>query len=348
MHRPRHDARCGTADEPTAPAGTVPALHGPVVPSSLRSTLRAVSLSPRQWLSVLKALQARVRDDHVPILSAGLAFYAMLAMFPGLLALVTIYALFLDPVTLEDQIAPVTELLPESAAALVRAQLRDIVGTASRTLGIGLLLGLGGVLWSTAAGMNALFEGVQLAYFAHESRSFLRLRGLALLATLAMLGFAVVALASLAIVPPLLAGLGAPDGVLRLVTWLRWPLLVTMLVVGLAVLYRVAPDREGPATFRWVSPGSIVATALWLLGSVGLSTYVSRFGAFNETYGAIGAAIVLLLWLWVSAFSVLLGAELNAELERRLGTLGPRHARRDGRRPAHPPAPGRPAAAPPS
>jgi membrane protein len=279
----------------------------------------------RDWFAVTRQLLARVNDDHLPILSAGLAFYAMLALFPGLLAIVTVYALFLDPTAIEQQIEPVTELLPEGAAELLRAQLHDLVRRASRTLGLGLVIGLVGVLWSTAAGMNALFKAVHFAYFAYECRSFLHLRGLALLATLAMLGFAVFALASLAVVPPLLVGLGAPAWILELVTWSRWPVLIVLLVIGLAVLYRVAPDREGPIAFRWISPGSVLATALWLLGSVGLSTYVSRFGSYNETYGAIGAGIVLLLWLWLSAFSVLLGAELNAILERRMGTLEPRH-----------------------
>lgn len=288
---------------------------------SLRATLRAVRMTPREWLGIARELQRRLREDHVPILAAGLAFYGMLAIFPGLLALVTVYALFLDPASLQAQIAPVTELLPDAAAEILHAQLHDLVTSASRTLGVGLVVGLLGVLWSTATGVNALFKGVHLAYFHDESRSFLQLRGRAIVATLGIIGFAVVALASLAVVPPILSGLGAPAWIQRLVVWLRWPLLITMLVVGLAVLYRVAPDREGPAEFRWVSPGSLLATALWLIGSVGLSVYVTRFGSVNETYGAIGAAIVLLLWFWLSAYSVLLGAELNAALERRMGTL---------------------------
>lgn len=289
-------------------------------------SLRALWMPLSEWRRVLVELKDEVRRDNVLIVSAGLAFYGILAAFPTLIALVTLYALVLDPAGVERELAPVTRVLPPSAARLVVEQLHDlVVAHAGASLGIGLVLSLLAVLWTSSSGVLALFKSINLAYFERETRGLVRLRGLAILTTFGLLSFGVVAIASLTLIPPILEALGAPPFLHTLIVRLRWPVLIVLVVVGLAVLYRIAPDRKHPATYKWISPGSVVATLFWLAASAGLSAYVTRFGNYNETYGALGAAIVLLLWLWLSAYSVLLGAELNAILERRLGSL--RHER---------------------
>lgn len=286
-----------------------------MVSDSLRAVL---SMPLSAWRDTLIELKNDLRDDNVLVVSAGLAFYGILASFPALIALVTLYALFLDPVAVERELVPITRVLPPTAGRLVQDQLHDlVVARAEATLELGLALSLLAVLWTVSSGVLALFRSINLAYFERETRGLLRLRGLALVTTLGFMVFGVVAIASLAVIPPVLEWLRAPAFVLTLVVHLRWPVLVVLVAVGLALLYRIAPDRKRPAAFKWISPGSIVATLCWLAGSAGLSAYVERFGRYNETYGALGAAIVLLSWLWLSGYSVLLGAELNAILERR-------------------------------
>jgi membrane protein len=276
-------------------------------------------LPPREWLRALRDVAVELKKDHISIVSAALAFYGVLAIFPGLIAIVSIYGLFLDPAQIEEQVAPIVRVMPGSAAQLVTGQLHDLVEAGGSGLGLSLLLSAIGVLWSASSGINALFKGVNLAYFEEETRSTLKLRAIAFVATLGMLLFSVIALATVAVLPPLFSWVGAPPFIETAIAIARWPVLAALLIVGLALLYRFAPNHEKKPPFRWVTPGSIAATALWLLGSIAFSAYVSEFGRYNETYGALGAVIVLLLWLWLSAFAVLLGAELNAVLEHRAG-----------------------------
>lgn len=278
-------------------------------------------LPPRAWGRALRDLWGELKKDHVSILAAALAFYGVLALFPGLIALVSIYGLFLDPAQVEAQIAPFTHLLPASAAELVTGQLHDLVEARGGGLQISLALSLVAVLWSASSGVGALFKGVNLAYFEAETRGFLKLRATAFLTTLGILVFAVLALASVAVLPALFEWLGASQLVETTLAFARWPVLAALVILGLALIYRFAPDHHEKPPFRWVTPGSIVATALWLVGSIAFSQYVAHFGNYNETYGALGAVIVLLLWLWLSAYAILLGAELNAALEKRAGML---------------------------
>jgi membrane protein len=281
----------------------------------------------RMWGKALKDLRKEIKDDNVSVVAAALAYYGMLAIFPGLIALVSIYGLFLDPAQIEAQIAPVARILPPAASELVTTQLHDLVVRAPASLRIGLFVSILGLLWSASSGVNSLLRGINLAYCENESRGFIKLRGVAFLTTLAMLLFGIVAIAAVAVVPPMLEWMGAPPIATELIEWARWPVLALLVMAGLAVLYRYAPDRRPTPHFRWVTPGSILATAMWLLGSWGFSVYTQHFGTYNETYGALGAVIVLLLWLWLSAFSILVGAELNAVLEAHAGRLHPEQAR---------------------
>jgi membrane protein len=278
-------------------------------------------LSLHDWGGALRELKDELQRDNVSAIAASLAFYGILAIFPALIALVSLYGLFFDPMDVARQMRPISQILPPSAAELINGQLQEVVSGADSSLRLGVFLSIAGLLWSVSSGVGALIKSVNRAYFQDETRGFLRLRALALVTTIAVIVFAIVTLAAVAVLPPLVERLGLPPFVNTLITWLRWPVLALLVILGLAFIYRYAPDHKEKPPFRWITPGSIAATTLWLLGSLAFSFYVTRFGKYNETYGALGAVIVLMLWLWLSAFSVLLGAELNAVLEKRAGRL---------------------------
>jgi membrane protein len=255
------------------------------------------------------------QEHNISLLAAGVAFYAFLALFPALISLVTLVGLVADPAQITEQVRSFTMGLPRDSQQLISEQLAAITSSSGGALTIGLLVSLLLALWSASSGTSSLMTAVNLAYDEKEKRSFLKLRGVALLLTLGAVVFLVLTLALIAVVPVVLQAvpLGPVGTVLAQV--LRWTLLFVLVVVGLAVLYRVTPDRNSPK-LRWVALGSMVAAVLWLLGSAGFSLYVNTFGNYNKTYGALAGVIVLLLWLLLTCYVVLLGAEINSEAER--------------------------------
>ncbi len=269
----------------------------------------------RGWKQVLLRAWKESKADHVPLLAAGVAFYAFLALFPALIAAVLVYGLVSDPAQVQQQIESFATALPEDAKNLIAEQLTDIAAGEQSTLGFGLALSLLGALWSASGGVMGLIKATNIAYDEEETRGFVKLRGLALLLTLGAIVFVAVAVALVAVLPVVsdAVGLGGVGRVLIGVG--RWVGLVLAVVVALAVVYRVGPDRDAPR-FQWVSTGALVATVLWVIASVGFSVYVSNFGSYAKTYGALAGVVVLMLWLFVSAFIVLLGAEINAEAEQ--------------------------------
>lgn len=270
------------------------------------------------WREVFTRAIRETGRDNVSLLAAGVAFFAVLALFPALIALVTLVGLITDPTEITQQVQSFTTGLPQGAQQLVTNQLTTIADSGGSALTVGLVISLLVALWSASSGTSNLMAAVNLAYNEQESRGFVRLRGIALLLTLGSIVFVVLTLALIAVVPVVLdlVPLGPVGTVLAQV--LRWALLIALIISGLAVLYSIAPDRH-PPKFRWVTPGSVVATLLWLLGTAGFSLYVSFFGNYNKTYGALAGVIVLLLWLYLTSFIVLLGAEINAEAERQTG-----------------------------
>jgi membrane protein len=266
-----------------------------------------------------------VKQDNVPLLSAGVAFYAMLAIFPAIIAVITVYAMVADPKQVESQVAEFAKGLPSGADTLLTGQLQAAASSADRALSIGLAVSLLGVLWSVSSGVQGLVKGLNLVYDEEETRGFLKLRGLALLLTIGAIIVTVVALALVAVFPAVVGRLDLGRAGELAASAARWVVLALLILTALAVLYRFAPNRANPR-WRWVTPGAVVALVLWLLGSVGFSLYVDNFGNYNKTYGALAAVIILLLWLFLSAFVVLLGAELDAETERQTArdtTTGP-------------------------
>lgn len=275
-------------------------------------------LSALSWhdvKTVVARTKAQVTEDRVFILAAGVAFFFMLSVFPLLIALVTLFGLVGDIATVEAQLHSMMRLMPPSAVEVVGERLRNIVDGPTSSLGFGLVASLGAGLWSASSGVAALIKAVNIAYKEEETRGILKVRAMALAGTVAVLIGGGAVLWVLAALEPTLQWLGASASVASTVAWLRWPALLVMVVLMLTYLYRWSPDRESPRT-RWVVPGAVTAASVWLAASMLLSFYASTVGNYEATYGALAGAIVLLLWLWATAFSFLLGAELNAELER--------------------------------
>jgi membrane protein len=269
----------------------------------------------RGWKDILWRVKEQIAQDRLSIIAAGVAFYGLLAVFPGLIALVGLYGLAFDPQQVEQQVSALSGILPAQAADILLGQLHDLTTTDSTALSIGAIGGLLLALWSASAGMRTLMEALNIAYGEEEKRGFLRFYGTALLLTLAAILGTVIALALVIALPIVLKFLGLSSALSWVISIAAWPILVGMMLLGLAIVYRYGPSREEPR-WRWVSWGAVTATLLWIAGSVLFSIYVTRFGNYNETYGSVGAIVILLMWFLLSSYAVLIGAELNAEMER--------------------------------
>lgn len=268
------------------------------------------------WIQIVKRALKEATKDAVPLLAAGVAFYAFLAMVPTLIALVMIYGLVTDDeAAVAEQVESFGSVLPTEAERLLTGQMESLVRTSDRALGIGLVVALLLALWSASSGINNLIKALNVAYDKAVTRSFVKSRLLALGLTIGAILFMVLAVALVAALPVVLDALDLPGWVKALVQGGRWLGLVVAVLVALAVLYRLGPDRDAPK-FRWVSLGAVVATVLWILGSLGFSIYVDNFGSYGKTYGTLAGVVILLLWLWLSSYAALLGAEVNAEMEQ--------------------------------
>ncbi len=266
------------------------------------------------WRDILKRVSREQSADNISMVAAGVAFYGLLAVFPALAATISIYGMFADPGQIQGQIQAMSGMLPGQVQDLLQSQLTRLVSGSGGALGIGAIVGIVVALWSAAAGVKALMTALDIAYDEREERSFVRFNGLALLLTLGTVVTVIVALALIVVLPAVLGNLGLGGVAQTAVSWVRWLLLAAGMIAALGILYRVAPDRDQPE-WRWVSWGSVGATALWIIASVLFSWYVSNFGSYNQTYGSLAAVVILMLWFWISAYVILLGAELNAEME---------------------------------
>lgn len=266
------------------------------------------------WRDIALRVKDEITRDHVSIVSAGVAFFGLVAIFPAIAALISIAGLVLDPASIEAQLEELAGVLPENAAAIVQDQAREVAQGAATGVGLAAAGGILLSLYSASKGMKTLMEGMNIAYDEEESRGFIALNITALALTLFLIVGVLIAFAATLAAPALLGAMGLSEGVKAAVTYGRWPLLALLTIFGLAVVNRYGPSRENPK-WQWVSVGAIVSTIIWVLGSIAFSIYVRNFGSYNETYGALGGVIILLTWLWLSAFIVLLGAELNSEIE---------------------------------
>lgn len=307
--------------EPTAIGGAPPGLDG---------SRGRYAETPRQipWAGigdVLWRVWREAIDDKISMVAGSVAFFGMVAVFPTLIAVVSLYGLVFDPHDVLRQVRELSPALPAGARRVLLEQLSEIVQSPRTTLGFGLATSLLATIATASSGMHALIDGINHAYDEKETRTWFQVRLLALRFTVGAVLFVVASLALIAVVPPLLKGLWASSLWLRAIGILRWPALGIALALGLASLYRYAPNRR-PPRWQWVSWGAAVATLLWLAISYGFSLYVQSFGRFNQTYGTLGGVIVLLFWMFLSSFAILIGAELNAELEHQTAvdsTVGP-------------------------
>jgi len=275
---------------------------------------RPTEIPPRGWLQVAKRGWKEAKADNVPLLGAGVAFYAFLAIFPALIALVSIYGLFADPATIADQMKSVTEALPPAARQVITDQV-TMLASRRAALSIGLAISIVIALWSASGGISNLLTAVNVAYDEEEKRGFVKKRLMSLGLTIAAIVFMVIMLGIVAVLPALLKSIFG-TGLLRWVFQiLGWLVLMVLVIIALAVIYRLGPDRDAPK-MKWVSVGAFVATLIWLAASIGFSFYSSTFGNYAKTYGVFAGIVVLLFWLWITAYAILLGAEINAESEQ--------------------------------
>jgi membrane protein len=260
-------------------------------------------------------LKVQVVRDRLSIVAAGVAFYALLAVFPGLGALIALYGLVFDAQQVGKQIAGLQGLLPPQALDLVVGELRSLGQANKGALGWSAAGGLLLALWSASRGIKILIEALNVAYDQREERGFLKRNALALLLTFIGIAGSGVAIATVVFLPVVVRFVGLEPQLKVFVTYVRWPILAATVAIGIAVMYRYGPSRERPGWGRVVR-GALIATALWLAASALFSMFVSSFGGFNRAYGSLTAVVILLMWFLLSAYAVLLGAEINAELER--------------------------------
>lgn len=284
-----------------------------------------ITLGLRDWKQVLGRVLAQINDDNVGIVAAGVAFFSLLAIFPLVSAAVSVYGFFSDPSDVYDLIASVSGLLPEQAWQVLNDEIMRLVTTPQEQLGLGILISLALALFSAGSGVRAIMRAMNIAYGEREDRHPFKFFLLATAMTLAMIVFMGVALLIILGVPWVLHFLNL-DGVAALMTQiLPWGLLVLMFSVASAILYLYGASRR-PPKIRWVIPGVIFTTLSWLIISVGFSVFVTHMGRYDVTYGSLSAVVILLVWFWLTAMIVIMGAELNAELERQTlidSTRGP-------------------------
>jgi membrane protein len=255
-----------------------------------------------------------VTEDRVTLIAAGVTYYLLLALFPAATVLVSIYGFVADPVTIAERIATLSSIMPADALDIFLDQVRALAQERSATLSIGLAGGLALALWSANNGIKALFEAMNVAYGEKEKRSLVRLNLASLAFTLGAFVIAVVILFAMGVVPAILAYLWLDRWAELIIRFARWPIMMVFVGIGIMALYRFGPSRE-PAKLRWLTWGAAFSTILWFAASLGVSYYLSNIANYNATYGTLGALIGFMVWTWISAIIVIVGAEINAELE---------------------------------
>ncbi len=303
----RTPRREGGDDDPTG-------LSARLEPQRGRAAAQPMEIPARGWRDILLRTAKAFFANRVLGLSAGVTFYALLATFPALAAIISLYGLFLNPATIQGQLEAAAWLLPSGAIEVLRDQILRLTATETASLGWRFLFSLGAALWSANAATKAMIEALNIVYEEEERRSFLRLTLVTLTFTLGAVLFAVIALAAVVVLPLVLNVLRLPSGTERLISLLRWPTLAVIVALLITVVYRFGPSRERPQ-WKWVSLGSAVAAVLWLATSAGFSWYVSHYASYEQTYGSLGAVIGFMVWIWLSMSVLLLGGELNAEIE---------------------------------
>ncbi|MGH7052820.1 MAG: YihY/virulence factor BrkB family protein [Stellaceae bacterium] len=300
-----------------------------------RPAERPSQIPPRGWWDILKRVGSGISQKNLSLAASGAAFYAFLAIPSALTALVTFYGLMLNPADVGKQVAAMHGVVPGEALGLISTQLHSLTSHSSQTLGISFIISLLVAIWGVMSGTTSMMSALNMAYGEAEKRSLFRYYLTALVLAVATIVAVVIALALIAVLPIVIGMMPLGGFGQWVATVVRWPILIVLVLIALAVLFRYAPSRTEPK-WHWVNWGAIAATVVWIAGSALFSLYVGEFATYNRTYGSLGAVVVLMMWLYVSAFAVLLGAVFNAEIERqtkRDTTTGPEKPM--GRRGAH-------------
>ncbi|MFC3616030.1 YihY/virulence factor BrkB family protein [Lutimaribacter marinistellae] len=265
-------------------------------------------------LQVAGRIWTRLTQDNISLVSAGVGFYGLLALFPAMAALVAMVGIVTDPAQVVAEADTVLAAVPEAARSIIVGQLTDLASTSDNSLGLAALLALSLSLYSASRGTASVISGLNIAYEEEEKRGFIKLQAVVLVLTLVGIVVLLAMVFLTAAVPALLAVFGEGQAVEIAARVLRWPVMIGLAIVLVAVLFRFGPSRR-KARWRWLAPGSVVAVLLWAFVNLGFSWYVSNFASYNETFGALAGVIVLLMWLYLSAFVILVGAVIDAELE---------------------------------
>jgi membrane protein len=283
-------------------------------PGRGREAATPEQIPPLGWRDIFWRVFWAISTDRVLSTAGSVAFFALLAFFPGIATIVSLYGLFLDTSNIGNHLAILAGILPGGVLELISGQILLIGTQSGKALGTAFLIGLGIALWSANSGVVALFDALNVVYDEKEKRSLLRLYGTTFLFTLGAVVFVILALAGVVAVPVMLQVLGLPPVTERVVSVARWPILLACVIATLAVIYRFGPSRN-EARWRWVTWGSVVGALLWVAASMLFSWYVANFDSYNRTYGSLGAAVGFMVWLWLSMVVVLIGGEINAEME---------------------------------
>ncbi|MFV2000604.1 MAG: YihY/virulence factor BrkB family protein [Acidimicrobiia bacterium] len=267
------------------------------------------------WFAIANDVRIESRHDHVVIIAAGVAFYAVLALLPAMFIAVSLYGLFTNTTEAERQIELFLAVLPESATLTLSVQMRSIAAASQANLSFGFLASTAALIWTVSSAIRAMVGAVKIAYNQEEERSIFESRAVAMALTVFVIIGTIIALAAVAAVPAYLQRIDPTDAVITLGN-VRWIAIGAGVLATIGFLYRYAPPTR-PEGWRDVLPGAILATGMWFVASIAFSAYVSSFANYNATYGTLGGGVILLLWFWLSALAVILGAEFNETLVRR-------------------------------
>jgi membrane protein len=275
----------------------------------------------RNWRDILLRIYRKIGKDRIIAIAAGVAYYSILAIFPAIGALVAIYGLFADPAAIAAHVDSLSGVVPGGVADVMRDEMTQIASHGKSTLGIAFGGGLLVSLWSANAGVKALFDALNVVYEEEEMRGLIGLNLASLCFTALSIVFVIVAIGAVIVLPAALSYLGLGGETDLIIKLGRWPVLFVVVALALALLYRFGASRTRPK-WRWITWGSAFATLAWIAASALFSWYAASFGSYNQTYGSLGAAMGFLVWLWLSAIAVLLGAVLDVEMEREAGVGG--------------------------
>jgi membrane protein len=277
------------------------------------------------WKDILWRTWAGITDDHLLTLAGGVAFFALLATVPALTAGVSSYALFADARAIQAELNLLSNIMPPAALDIVRDEIARIAANSDGRLTLSFLGSLALSLWSANAGVKALFEALNIVYGEEEKRSFLKLNAFSMLLTVCSIAGMLLVVAGVVVLPLMFAMIGFPGTKLTIIALLRWPAMLVLAMAAFGILYRYGPSRR-LVQAHWITLGSLTAAFLWLAMSAAFSWYLSHVANYTATYGALGAVIGLMMWMWLSAVIGLLGAKLNAEIEHQTAvdtTIGP-------------------------